>query len=279
MKLNNATPMTLFKQLSAAKSTGSGVVPPGEIEFELGVPIPGVILPPEAWTRTALKKLPSEGTLDWEALFGRNAPRVVDLGCGNGRFVVSSAVRRPEFDHLGLDALPVVIRYATRRGNQRGLANVRFAVAGAWEFLDRLTPPGSLHEIHLYHPQPYPERAESARRLVTPAFLALVHRSLAASGKFFIQTDSREYGHYIQSVAPEFFAFHKQEGPWPDDPQGRTRREIIATQKRLPIFRAYGEKRIDLTAEQIAELIVQLPPPKFAPPRRHLRHRRTKRRK
>jgi tRNA (guanine-N7-)-methyltransferase len=271
--------MTLSKQHPATKSTGSGVVPPGEIEFELGVPIPGVILPPEAWTRTALKRLPAEGPLDWEALFGRQAPRVVDLGCGNGRFVVSSAVRRPELDHLGLDALPVVIRYATRRGNQRGLTNVRLAVGGAWEFLDRLTPPGTLHEIHLYHPQPFPERAESERRLVTPAFLALVHRSLTPDGKFFIQTDSREYGHYIGSVAPEFFAIHKQEGPWPEDPQGRTRREIIATQKGLPIFRAYCEKRVDLTAEQIAELVTRLPPPKFAPPRRHMRQRSAKRRR
>lgn len=274
-----ANPMTLSHDFPTAKSSGSAVVQPGEIEFELGVPILGVILPPEAWVRTALKKLPAEGPLDWEALFGRQAPRVVDLGCGNGRFVVSSAVRRPEFDHVGLDALPVVIRYATRRGNQRGLANVRFAVGGAWDFLDRLTPPGTLHEIHLYHPQPFPERAEAERRLVTPAFLALVHRSLTDEGRFFIQTDSREYGHYIHSVAPEFFHVHKQEGPWPDDPRGRTRREIIATQKGLPIFRAWCEKRADLTPEQIAELALRLPQPKFAEPRRHIRQRSAKRRK
>ena len=68
-----------------------------------------MILPPDQWVRTALKKLPAAGYLDWEALFGRRAPRVLDLGCGNGRFVVSSAVRRPEVDHLGVDALPVVI--------------------------------------------------------------------------------------------------------------------------------------------------------------------------
>lgn len=256
------------------RATGSGVVPPGEIEFELGVPMPGVILPPESWVRTALKKLPTKGPLDWETLFGRQAPRVVDLGCGNGRFVVSSAVRRPECDHLGLDSLPVVIRYATRRANQRGLSNVRFAVGGAWEFLDRLTSPGTLHEIHLYHPQPYREAGQSQRRLVTPEFLALVHRSLTPDGRFFIQTDSREYWTYIRSVAPQLFTFQEQAGPWPDDPLGRTRREIIATQQGLPIFRGWGAKRDELTPEQITELVLKLPPPRFGVPGGRARRRK-----
>ena len=255
-----------------AVNSGSGVVPPGEVELELGVPMPVVILPPERWVRTALKKLPAEGPLDWHALFGREAPRVADLGCGNGRFVVSSAVRRPEMDHVGLDALPVVIRYATRRGNQRGLANVRFAVGGAWEFLHRFTPPGTLHEIHLYHPQPYADPAEAARRLVTPEFLALVHRSLAAGGKFFIQTDNAQYWRTIGPAASAIFQFHEQADPWSEDPQGRTRREIIATQQGLPIFRGWGEKRPDLTNEQLAELVAKLPRPKFKSPGR--KHRR-----
>ena len=91
------------------------------IEREFGVPFAGEILEPSRWTQTALKKLPAEGPLDLEALFGRKAPLVLDLGCGNGRFLIGSAVWRPDHDHLGIDVLPVVIRYATRRANQRGL--------------------------------------------------------------------------------------------------------------------------------------------------------------
>src|SRR5207248_7633126 len=100
------------------------------IEREFGVPVAGEILDPSLWTQTALKKLPAEGRLDWHQLFGRPAPVVLDLGCGNGRFLIGSAVWRPGYDHVGVDILPVVIRYATRRGNQRGLKNLRFAVAG-----------------------------------------------------------------------------------------------------------------------------------------------------
>ena len=45
----------------------------GQIEFEHGVPIPGVILPESEWARTAIKRLPDDGPLDWPAVFGRRA--------------------------------------------------------------------------------------------------------------------------------------------------------------------------------------------------------------
>src|SRR5947209_16990340 len=116
-----------------------------QIEREFGVPVAGEILDPAQWTQTALKRLP-EGLLDLPALFGRQAPLVVDLGCGNGRFLLGSAVWRPGHDHLGADVLPVVIRYATRRGNQRGLTNIRFTVVDAAALLARYLPPASAAE-------------------------------------------------------------------------------------------------------------------------------------
>src|ERR1700687_3242437 len=106
-----------------------------QIEREFGVPIAGEVLDPSLWTQTALKRLPADGLLDVPQLFGRQAPVVLDLGCGNGRFLLGSAVWRPDHDHLGIDLLPVVIRYATRRGNQRGLRNLRFAVCDGRQFL------------------------------------------------------------------------------------------------------------------------------------------------
>ena len=236
---------------------------PGETETELGVPIPGVILPPEQWARTALKKLPAEGPMDWEALFGRRAPIVLDLGCGNGRFTIASALRRPEMDHLGLDILPVVIRYATRRANQRGLANVRFAVGGAGEFLEKLVAAQSIAEIHVYHPQPYGDAQKIGRRLLAPAFLASVHRSLVAGGLFVIQTDNPAYWRYIATIAPRFFEFHEQKGPWPDAPQGRSRREIMARHMGLEVFRGWGRPLPELDGAARQALAAELPAQEF----------------
>jgi tRNA (guanine-N7-)-methyltransferase len=238
------------------------------IEREFGVPVAGEILDPARWTQTALKKLPAEGPLDLPALFGRAAPLVVDLGCGNGRFVLGSAVWRPGFDHLGVDVLPVVIRYATRRANQRGLTNIRFAVVDAGRLLEQYLAPGSAAEIHCYHPQPYYDPARVRLRLVTPAFLALVHRTLVPGGPFFIQTDNPGYWRYIREVVPFFFDFQERAGRWPDAPKGRTRREIIALRRGLPVFRGLGTARRDLRADEALRLAEALPPPVFDADRR-----------
>jgi tRNA (guanine-N7-)-methyltransferase len=241
---------------------------PGRVEREFGVPFAGQVLDSDQWTQTALKKMPAEGRLNWSTLFGRAAPVVLDLGCGNGRFTIASAVARPDHDHLGIDTLPVVIRYARKRGNQRGLTNLRFAVGGAYELLDRWVEPHSVREVHCYHPQPYYDPRQVHRRLITPAFLALVHRALEAGGLFVIQTDNPGYWKYIREVVPMFFAFHERIGRWADAPRGRTRREIIALRKKLPVFRGHGTARSDITEETSVRLAEQLPPPTFDADRR-----------
>jgi tRNA (guanine-N7-)-methyltransferase len=239
-----------------------------QIEREFGVPFAGEILEPSQWTQTALKKLPAEGPLDLAALFGRTAPLVIDLGCGNGRYLLGSAVWRPDHDHLGSDVLPVVIRYATRRGNQRGLTNLRFAVCDAVRLLERYLPPHSAAEIHCYHPQPYYAPGQAHRRLITPGFLALVHRTLVSGGMFFIQTDNPSYWRYIREIVPVFFEFHERIGRWPDAPKGRTRREILALRCGLPIFRGSGTARRELSEAEALHLAEALPPPVFDADRR-----------
>lgn len=238
------------------------------IEHEFGVPIPGAIVEPERWTKTALKKLP-DGVIDWEAVFGRKAPLVVDLGCGNGRFLLGSALAHPDWDHVGVDFLPLVLRYATRRANQRGLGNIRFAAVDGQTFVARHLADGSVREIHCYHPQPYYERHQIGRRLLSPRFLAEAVRSLEQGGRLFVQTDNAPYWKYLMRVLPEFFNFEERSDPWPDAPQGRTRREILARKRGLAVHRGVGVVR-PLEADERRRLAESLPVPTFhagRPPR------------
>lgn len=240
---------------------------PNPIEREFGVPFPGRVVPQEQWTQTALKAMP-EGHLDWRTLFGREAPVVVDVGCGNGRYLIGSALARPECDHLGTDILPVVIRYARKRGNQRGLPNLKFAVLGGRELLAEHIAPHSVAEVHCYHPQPYYDAAKVHLRLITPAFLASVHRAIAPGGLFVIQTDNPGYWKYIREVVPVFFEFRELAGKWPDSPKGRTRREIIAMQKKLPVFRGEATPKANLSEADAITLAESLPAPTFDADRR-----------
>jgi tRNA (guanine-N7-)-methyltransferase len=236
-------------------------------EREFGVPFPGTVLPPDRWTQSALKRYP-DGGIRWAELFGRTAPVVLDLGCGNGRFLIGSAVARPDHDHFGVDTLPVVVRYARKRANQRGLTNIKFAVGGGRELLADHVEPGTVAEIHVYHPQPYYDPAHVHRRLVTPAFLALVHRTLVPGGLFVVQTDNPGYWRYVREVVPVFFDFREHAGPWPDAPKGRTRREIIGRSKGLPIFRGVGTAKKGLSEADAVAVAETLPPPVFDADRR-----------
>jgi tRNA (guanine-N7-)-methyltransferase len=253
----------LFELFDSVLRVSMRPLRPGEIETEFGVAIPGHILAESEWARTAIKRLPPPGPLDWMAVFGRSAPVVVELGCGNGRFTLSSALARAHHDHFASDLLPVVIRYATRRANQRGLHNVRFAVKDAETIMGSYVAPGSVAEVHLYHPQPYHDPRLAHRRLVTPRFLADVHRGLGSSGLFVIQSDNPDYWDYIRRVVPVFFTFHEQVEPWPDAPHGRSRREILARSRGLRIFRGYGYRRDDIAREDALTLAQALPAATF----------------
>ncbi len=238
-------------------------MPTDDVEYEFGVAIPGRILPPERWARTAVKRLPEAGPLDFAAIFGRTAPLVLDLGCGNGRYTLLSALARPDYDHFAIDPLPVVIRYATRRGNQRGLSNARFAVKDAQTFLSRYVADAAAAEVHLYHPQPFHDPRQAHRRLVTPRFAADVHRVLAPDGLLVVQTDNPDYWSYMTSMLPYFFSLEDHPDPWPDSPAGRSRREIVAIQRGLHVFRGVARRRDEIDRAEAMELAATLPPPTF----------------
>lgn len=231
-------------------------------ESTCGVPFPGRPLPREAWTRTRVPLGGPGAPFAWAAAFGREAPRVLDLGCGNGRFLVASALARPDVDHLGVELVPPAVKFASLRAGQRGLRNCKVAWGDATEFVVERCPTASVAEVHLYHPQPYYEPGQRARRQLTPAVLAAVHRVLVPGGLFVFQTDNPAYAAYARAVVPALFAWAERDGPWPDAPEGRTLREITARRLRLAVVRAEA-RRLDLDAAEVAARVAALPEPTF----------------
>jgi tRNA (guanine-N7-)-methyltransferase len=137
-------------------------------------------------------------------------------------------------------------------------------VIGAYELLAQYVAPASVAEIHLYHPQPYRDAERKHRRLLTPEFLALVHRSLTKGGFAVVQTDNKAYWQYLRRVMPLIFEVEELAGRWPEAPQGRTRREIYARRHGLPIYRGQFRPRLGLTAETIEQIVRDAPRPNFS---------------
>ncbi len=130
-------------------------------------------------------------------------------------------------------------------------------------FLRAYVSSSSIAEIHLYHPQPYHDWRRADRRVFTPRFLADVHRTMVPGGLFVVQTDNPDYWTYMTRVLPVFFDFREHPKPWSDAPEGRTRREILAKQRGLRIFRGEAIRRDDLSPESVSTLAASLPLPVF----------------
>jgi tRNA (guanine-N7-)-methyltransferase len=147
--------------------------------------------------------------LDWRAIFQRAAPLEVDLGCGDGNFLVALAQQYPERNFVGIERLPGRIRSACRQIGDRGLTNARVLRFEIVQALQRLIGAGSVEVFHLMFPDPWPKRRHHERRVVTEDFLRAAATALKPEGFLQIATDHADYFAQMQGLiarVPEIFA-------------------------------------------------------------------------
>lgn len=152
----------------------------------------------ELLPRFELPYAPSLADLD--PLFGRRAPREVEIGFGAGEALLARAAARPEVDQLGIEVHRPGVGRLLLGVEQQGLTNVRVAVHDAVEVLREQIAPGSLTRVLLLFPDPWPKARHHKRRIVTPEFAALVAARLAAGGRFQLATDWEPYAAQMRAV-------------------------------------------------------------------------------
>lgn len=122
------------------------------------------------------------------------APVEVDLGCGDGGFLLAMAREYPERQFLGVERLLGRVRKVCRDIGRSELANVRAIRVETSYALDHLLPPGFADRVHLLFPDPWPKRKHQWRRLMCRrAFLEAVHALLKPGGEFLFKTDHEGY--------------------------------------------------------------------------------------
>jgi tRNA (guanine-N7-)-methyltransferase len=146
--------------------------------------------------------------LDLGQVFPNPGPLEMDIGCGDGGFVVAQAEAFPARNFLGLEKLGGRIRRGCRKASRLGLTNVRFLRIESGYAIQYLLPPASVEIVHLLFPDPWPKSKHRRRRIVTADFLALVHRVLVPHGRFRIATDQEHYFSAIRELI-DSAAFHE----------------------------------------------------------------------
>ena len=137
---------------------------------------------------------------DFAAIFSREAPIQVDLGCGDGSFLATLAAENSAKNFLGIDRLQGRVNSACRKIERAGLTNARVTRFEISYAVEHLLPPDSIEAFYLLFPDPWPKRRHAARPLVNSNFLASLHRALLPGGGVHIATDELEYFRQIARV-------------------------------------------------------------------------------
>lgn len=146
-------------------------------------------------------------------LFPRSAPLEVELGSGDGSFLLNRAAAHPERNFLGIERLLGRIRKLDRKGRRLGLANLRGIRIESSYFLKYLLPPASAVALHIYFPDPWPKLKHRRHRLIHEGFPALARRALAPGGMVFLRTDDEDYFGQMQQVFGEAPGFREVPAP------------------------------------------------------------------
>ncbi|MGE9267369.1 MAG: tRNA (guanosine(46)-N7)-methyltransferase TrmB [Verrucomicrobiales bacterium] len=178
--------------------------------------------------------------LDVQSHFERPAPLEIDLGCGDGTFLIDLAREHPERNFLGIERLLGRVRKVSRKAERAGLHNVRVLRLESLYTVQWLLPPASVTRLHLLCPDPWPKARHHKRRLVQNPFLEAVHRALVPQGEFLFKTDHDEYFDWACEFLDASPLFTRE--AWEDDsffyPKTDFQRQWEAQGKRLQAYRA-----------------------------------------
>lgn len=133
-------------------------------------------------------------------IFGRSAPLTLEIGFGNGASLAEMAANEPDADFIGIEVHRPGVGRLLRELEQRGLDNVRVICGDAVEILEQNIVDNSLHRVLLFFPDPWPKKKHHKRRIVQPAFVALVARKLETGGHFHLATDWQTYAEQMLEV-------------------------------------------------------------------------------
>lgn len=131
----------------------------------------------------------------------------VDLGCGDGSFLMEMARNFPDRDFLGTERLLGRVRKVCRKITRRGLENARVLRLDSRYTVEWLLPEGVISRLHLLCPDPWPKLRHHRRRIMQETFLDAVNSSLVPGGEFLFMTDHEEYFRWAREKVRAFGKF------------------------------------------------------------------------
>ncbi|GFG73934.1 tRNA (guanine-N(7)-)-methyltransferase [Mycobacterium botniense] len=138
--------------------------------------------------------------LDTRAWFGRDAPLVLEIGCGSGTSTLAMAQSEPDVDVIAVELYQRGLAQLLCALEQQNVGNVRLICGHAVDVLEHMIAPGSLTGVRVFFPDPWPKKRHHKRRLLQPATISLIADRLRPGGVLHVATDHRGYAEHIAEV-------------------------------------------------------------------------------
>lgn len=142
----------------------------------------------------------AEVLLDPDTVFGRSAPRILEIGCGMGETTAAIAAAHPQQDYLGIEVHTPGVGSLLKQIDELNLTNVRVIQHDAVAVLEQMIAPDSLDGLHIFFPDPWPKKRQQKRRLIQPPFVALAASRLKPGAYLHAATDWQDYAEQILAV-------------------------------------------------------------------------------
>ncbi len=142
----------------------------------------------------------SENLLDLDHIFGRSAPRFLEIGFGMGETTATIAKTHPGNDYLAVEVHTPGVGSLLKQIEELGLTNIRVIQHDVVEVLQYALPPECLDGVHIFFPDPWPKARHHKRRLIQADFIALLCRHLKRGGYIHAATDWEDYASQILDV-------------------------------------------------------------------------------
>ena len=174
----------------------------------------------ELWGRYGID--PPAAAVDPASLFDRAAPLTLEIGFGNGDYLLHRCQQQPERNFIGLEVHRPGVGRLLDRADKAGVHNLRVACWDAVEVLRDWFAGARLDELLIQFPDPWHKKRHHKRRLVQPEFVALLCQRLATGGRLRLAPDWANYAEHmlaVLSAEPQLCNRAKDGGfvPRPDD--------------------------------------------------------------
>lgn len=157
------------------------------------------------------------GPFEPEAVFGRSAPLVLEIGCGHGAAALAYAEKHPTNDLVAMDVHTPGLARMLAAAADRGVPNLRIETGDAALFLETRVAPETFDAVHLFFPDPWRKQKHTKRRFVSAANLDLLAAVLRPGGHVLVATDQDFYAAHARAQVqqhPRFTVSSRQRPTW-----------------------------------------------------------------